>query len=142
MKKFLVLFVVLMMSGFSYAQVKPQGETLNFPAFKFPNNSAYQSKIRRAQEPEKKVSINRLPQQRDFAPLKQIRKTYRPQQVYYYSASYSQPVYDNYSYSYCQQQYPWVSTSQRQLPICVSAVQRVCVFPFDVLSLLFGGGDW
>jgi hypothetical protein len=141
MRKILVLVVSLLMFTVSYAQVKPQGETLNFPAFKFPNNSAYQSKIRRAQEPEKKVSVNRLPQQRDFAPRKQIRKTYRPQQVYYYQ-NYSQPVYDPCSYSYCQQQYPWVSTPQRQLPICVSAVQRVCVFPFDVLSLLFGGGDW
>lgn len=154
MRKLLVLAIVLSMSGFSYAQVSPQGETLNFPVFKYPTHPAYQSKIRRTQEPEKKtietniklpdwgrkVSVDRLPQQRDFAPKKQIRKTYRPQQIYYYSASYTQPYpqYNTCSYSY-QQQYPWVTSNQTPMPICVSCIQRVCVFPFDVLSLLFGG---
>ena len=139
MRKILVLMVVLLMSGFSYAQMKPQGEILNFPAFKYPTHPAYQSKMRRAPEPAKQVSVNRLPQQRDFAPRKQIRKTYRPQQVYYYSASYSQPVYDNCNYNYCQAQYPWVNNTTTPLPLCVSCVKRVCTFPFDVLSMLFGG---
>jgi hypothetical protein len=154
MRKILVLVAMLLMTGFSYAQMKPQGETLNFPAIKYPTHPAYQSKMRRAPAPEDKViktniklpdwgrkaSVDRLPQQRDFAPRKAIRKTYRPQQVYYYSASYTQPYaqYDTCSYNY-QQQYPWVTSNQTPMPICVSCVQRVCTFPFDILSLLFGG---
>jgi hypothetical protein len=135
MRKFLVVVVVLMMAGFSYAQMKPQGETLNFPNFSYPVNKARHN-IVRVQEPQKSASVNRLPWQRDFKPKRQIRKTYRPQQIYYYSASYTQPMYDTCSYNY---QYPWMSNSQPQLPVCVYAAQRVCTFPFDILSLLFGG---
>jgi hypothetical protein len=135
-KKILVVAIgVLLMAGFSQAQIgRPQGETLNFPNFTYPVNKA-RSNIVRVQEPQKKVSLKRLSWQRDFAPRKQIRKTYRPQQIYYYP-TYPQPVYDACCYNY---QYPWVSNSQSNLPVCVYAARRVCAFPFDILSLLFGG---